>query len=51
MKPVLTHFAFAVRDLATSIAFYQRYCGMKIVRDRGQGGDRVVWVAEPGREQ
>ena len=51
MRPVLTHFALAVRDLDASIVFYERYCGMQIVHDRGVEPDRVVWLAEPGREQ
>jgi catechol 2,3-dioxygenase-like lactoylglutathione lyase family enzyme len=51
MQPVLTHFALAVHDLAASVAFYGRYCGLRISRDRGSGSDRVVWLAEPGRER
>jgi catechol 2,3-dioxygenase-like lactoylglutathione lyase family enzyme len=51
MTPVLTHLALAVRDLDANIAFYARYCHMRVVHDRGQGEDRVVWIAEPGRER
>lgn len=51
MRPVLTHLALAVGDLDASIDFYGRYCGMQVVHDRGVGRDRVVWIAEPGREQ
>lgn len=50
MRPVLTHLALAVADLDASIDFYARYCGMQVVHDRGAGPDRVVWIAERGRE-
>ena len=50
MTPTLTHFALAVRDLDASIAFYEAYCGMRIVHDRKRSTDRVVWLSEPGRE-
>src|SRR4029434_8894872 len=51
MRPVLTHLALHVRDLDTSIAFYRDYCGMQVVHERVTDGRRVVWLAEPGREQ
>ena len=38
-----THVALQVRDVAASIGFYERYCGMGIVHDRNAGGQRVVW--------
>ena len=54
MKPFFTHVALQVKDLDTSIAFYRSFCGMTITQervDRVAGGDtRVVWMAEPGRE-
>jgi catechol 2,3-dioxygenase-like lactoylglutathione lyase family enzyme len=50
MTPAFTHCALNVADLDESIAFYQRYCGMKIVREHGQGDKRVVWLASPGAE-
>ncbi|MFQ5785952.1 MAG: VOC family protein, partial [Alphaproteobacteria bacterium] len=40
-----------VRDLDACIAFYRRFCGLTITHERGQGADRVVWLAEPGREK
>ncbi len=46
-----THLALHVRDLEACIGFYQSYCGLKIVHERGEVGDRVVWLAEPGRER
>jgi catechol 2,3-dioxygenase-like lactoylglutathione lyase family enzyme len=49
--PTLTHLAIQVRNLAKSISFYRDFCGMKIVHDRGQAAKRVVWMAEPGKEQ
>lgn len=53
MPPVLTHFAFVVRDLDASTAFYARYCGMRNVHDRSSPhtGERTVWLAQPGRER
>ncbi len=50
MRPVLTHVALTVREISASIAFYRRFCRMVVVHDRGEGDDRVVWIAEPGRE-
>ncbi len=38
-----THVALQVRDIERSIAFYQRYCGMRIIRDRVDDF-RVVWL-------
>ncbi len=54
--PRLTHIALHVSDLQASIAFYQDYCGMIICRERLVHPDteqqrRIVWMAEPGREQ
>ena len=52
MRPTLTHCAFHVRDMDATIAFYERFCGLTVVRDEMQGPDqRAVWMAEPGREQ
>src|ERR671924_2254599 len=51
MRPVLTHLALHVRDLDTTIVFYCDYCGMQVVHERVTDGRRVVWLAEPGREQ
>ena len=50
MTPRLTHIALHLRDLEASIAFYRDICGMRIVHERNDGGTRVVWMAEPGRE-
>ncbi len=40
-----------VADLVQSIGFYERYCGMTIVKEHGEGDKRVVWLASPGAEQ
>lgn len=38
-----THVALQVRDIERSIAFYQKYCGMRVVQDRTDSF-RVVWM-------
>ena len=54
MKPVFTHVALQVRDLCASIKFYQTFCGLNVTQERSDtsshGANRVVWMAEPGRE-
>lgn len=49
MHATLTHVALHVTDVAASIDFYHRYCGMQVVHERDNG--KIVWMAEPGREQ
>lgn len=51
MTPTLTHIALHVQDLDACVAFYSRFCGLRIVRDRTDDATRVVWLAEPGRER
>jgi catechol 2,3-dioxygenase-like lactoylglutathione lyase family enzyme len=51
MRPILTHLALHVRDLEACIAFYGDFCGMQVVHERRAGEQRVVWLAEPGREK
>ena len=51
MTPNLTHLALHVRDLDACVAFYRDFCGMKPVHERGEGAERIVWLAEPGREK
>ncbi len=51
MRPVLTHIALHVRDLAGCVAFYRDFCGLAVVHERGEPGDpHAVWLAEQGRE-
>lgn len=51
MQPAFTHLALHVRDVDACIRFYESYAGMKLVHERVSGNDRVVWLAEPGRER
>lgn len=57
MTPRLTHLALHVRDLDATAAFYQDYCSMRPIHERkggherNDGGTRVLWLAEPGRDK
>ena len=51
MTPRLTHLALHVRDLDACVAFYRDFCAMEPVRERGEGAERIVWLAERGRER
>ena len=51
MTPNLTHLALHVRDLEACLAFYRVFCDMRSVHERGAGAERIVWLAEPGRER
>ncbi len=48
MWPRMTHLAMHVTNLDACIAFYERYCGMRVCHRRHGGA--IVWMAEPGRE-
>ncbi len=50
MPVALTHVALHVADLDGCLAFYQDYCKLCIVHDRLDQRKRVVWLAEPGKE-
>lgn len=50
MTPVFTHYALHVRDLDAAIDFYERYCGLKVVREHGSQ-ERTIWMGAEGREQ
>jgi len=50
MSASFTHIALHVRDLEACVAFYRRFCGLETVHQREDGGTRVVWLAQPGRE-
>ena len=51
MTPNLTHLALHVKDVSACIDFYQSYCGLRIVHERDSDGQRIVWLAEQGRER
>lgn len=50
MPPTLTHLALHVPDLDACVAFYQRFCAMRVIHERAGKGSRIVWMAEPGKE-
>ena len=51
MKSSFTHCALHVQDLEATISFYERFCGLKVVRRHGEGpDDAAAWLAEEGRE-
>lgn len=52
MGPAFTHVALHVRDLDACVAFYHRFCGLVRVHERtdSKSGERIVWLAQPGRE-
>ena len=46
-----THIALHVRDVESCVAFYREFCGLELVHERfDDKGRRIVWMAEPGRE-
>lgn len=38
-------------DLDACIAFYETFCGMRVIHRRPGKGSQIVWMAEPGQEQ
>jgi catechol 2,3-dioxygenase-like lactoylglutathione lyase family enzyme len=44
----LTHIALPVRNLAASIAFYERYAAMRVVHRRSDEGE-VAWLSDGTR--
>jgi catechol 2,3-dioxygenase-like lactoylglutathione lyase family enzyme len=44
MTPEFTHCALHVRDLNQSIAFYESYCALRVVREHGKGCECTVWM-------
>lgn len=47
----LTHVALPVTNVAASVAFYEKYAGMKLVHRRSDAvaGNTVVWLADGTR--
>lgn len=50
MSTTLTHIALHVPQLEPCIAFYQDFCGMRVIHERAGKGAKIVWMAEPGKE-
>ena len=55
MAATMTYIALHVRDSEACIAFYEEFCGMRVIHERpkdgGRDGERIVWMAERGREK
>jgi len=53
MPPVLTHLALHVRDLETTVRFYEDVCELRCIHRRGEPSQpgAVAWLAEAGRER
>lgn len=48
----LTHIAFSVKDLETSLAFYEKFGDMKVIHRRGKRGTDarpVAWISDMTR--
>ncbi len=46
-----THIALHVREVDPCVAFYREFCGLELAHERfDDKGRRIVWMAEPGRE-
>ena len=39
-----THVALQVRDMTASIAFYGRFCHLRMIHERREGDGQVVWL-------
>lgn len=52
MKTTITHCALHVADIDASIAFYDVFCGLKLVHEHGDDpASRTVWLAAEGQEK
>ena len=51
MKPQLTHIALHVKNVDSSVLFYQEYCQLEIIHRRHNRHSEVIWLAEFGRAQ
>ncbi len=49
--PRITHIALHVEDIDACVEFYREFCAMGVVHARTAGTQRIVWLAEPGREE
>jgi catechol 2,3-dioxygenase-like lactoylglutathione lyase family enzyme len=50
MRPTLTHVALHVPELQPCVDFYRDFCGMQVIHERAGKGEKIVWMAEPGKE-
>jgi catechol 2,3-dioxygenase-like lactoylglutathione lyase family enzyme len=47
MPPRWTHITINVSEIGRSVDFYQKICGLTIVRDRRKEGRHNVWLGPP----
>ncbi len=50
MRPTLTHLALHVPDVDACVAFYEQFCGMRVIHRRAGKGSMIIWMAEVGKE-
>jgi len=48
--PRFTHNAFPTARLDACVEFFGTFCGMRVVKRRGDPGERVVWLAPAGAD-
>lgn len=50
MPPKMTHICLHVENLQQCAAFYERYCGLSVVKDRTEGGEGSIYMKEQNQE-
>ena len=50
MPPKMTHICLHVENLQQRATFYERYCGLSVVKDRTEGGEGSIYMMEQNQE-